>query len=121
MIKTLLFTGATCLSFSAPAFAGFYLNGEFNQTNVGQEWNGNAIDLHVGYENKVGEKGNFYIQGGPYLDNPKGSDSTTKASGKIGGGYELAKNTNVYGEFSVVTNDTTDNTWGSKIGVKYNF
>jgi|TARA_R100000149_G_C5852257_1_gene120602 hypothetical protein len=121
MIKTFLFSSAACLSFSAPAFAGFYVNGEFNQTNVGKEWNGNGIDLHIGYENTIGEKGNFYIQGGPYLENAKDSDSETRASGKIGGGYDIAKNTNVYGEFSVVTKDTTDNNWGTKLGVKYNF
>ena len=121
MIKTFLFSSAACLSFSAPAFAGFYVNGEFNQTNVGKEWNGNGIDLHVGYENTIGEKGNFYIQGGPYLENAKDSDSETGASGKISGGYNIAKNTNVYGEFSVVTKDTTDNNWGTKLGVKYNF
>ena len=121
MIKKILLAGATCASCSAPAFAGFFVNGEFNQTNVGKEWNGNGIDLHLGYEGTVGEKGSFYVQGGPYLDNPKGSDSETRASGKIGGGYDIAKNTNVYGEFSVVTKDTTDNNWGTKLGVKYNF
>ncbi len=121
MINKFLMAGLACCSFSAPAFAGFYLNGEFNQTNTGSEWNGNGVDLHVGYENSVGEKGSFYIQGGPYLSNPKDADSETKGSGKIGGGYEIADSTNVYGEFSVVTNDTTDNTWGTKLGVKYNF
>mgnify|MGYP003155229923 FL=1 len=121
MFNKLLMAGAACCTLSTPAFAGFYLNGEFNQTNVGSEWNGNGVDLHVGYEGSVGEKGSFYVQGGPYLSNPKDADSETKGSGKIGGGYEIADSTNVYGEFSVVTNDTTDNTWGTKLGVKYNF
>ena len=121
MIKKLLMVGAACCTLSAPAFAGFYLNGEFNQTNVGSEWNGNGIDLHVGYEDSVGEKGSYYLQGGPYIDNAKDVDAETRFSAKVGGGYDFRPNTNVYGEVSVVTNDTTDNTWGTKLGIKYNF
>ena len=121
MIKKLLMAGAACCTLSTPAFAGFYLNGEFNQTNVGSEWNGNGIDLHVGYEDSVGEKGSYYLQGGPYIDNAKDVDSETRFSAKVGGGYDFRPNTNVYGELSLVTNDTTDNTWGTKLGIKYNF
>tara|TARA_B100000214_G_scaffold228843_1_gene166775 strand:+ start:1390 stop:1755 length:366 start_codon:yes stop_codon:yes gene_type:complete len=121
MFNKLLLASAACCTLSTPAFAGLYLNGEFNQQSQGKEWNGNAIDLHIGYEGTFGEKGSFYIQGGPFLDNPKNGDSETRGSGKVGAGYELAENTNVYGELSVVTNDTTDNNWGTKLGVKYNF
>ena len=64
MLKKVLTLSAASVALSVPAYAGFYLNPEFNQTNVGSEWGGNAIDLHIGYENTVGENGSFYLQGG---------------------------------------------------------
>tara|TARA_R100000353_G_scaffold19814_1_gene18151 strand:+ start:303 stop:662 length:360 start_codon:yes stop_codon:yes gene_type:complete len=110
-------TAATALA--VPAHAGFYLNGEFNQSHVGSDWNGSGIDLHVGYENTIGEKGSFYLQGGPYLSNPKGADGETNISAKIGGGYDVTERLNAYTELSVITDDT--NTWGSKAGLKFTF
>ena len=119
MFKTLLIAAGTLGTLTAPVSAGFYLNGEFNQSHVGSDWNGSGIDLHVGYENTVGEKGSFYIQGGPYLSNPKGADNETNISAKVGGGYDVTEKLNAYTEVSVITDDT--NTWGSKLGLKYSF
>ena len=119
MLKKVLTLSAASVALSVPAYAGFYLNPEFNQTNVGSEWGGNAIDLHIGYENTVGENGSFYLQGGPSFINPSVGDSETKVSAKIGGGYNLSDNLNAYGEFAIVTGDKT--TKGTKVGLKYSF
>jgi len=118
MLKKVLTLSAASVALSVPAYAGFYLNPEFNQTNVGSEWGGNTIDLHIGYENTVGENGSFYLQGGPSFINGTG-DSDTKLSGKVGGGYDLSDKLNAYGEFAVVTDDV--NTYGTKVGLKFLF
>jgi len=118
MFKKVL-TIAAASALSTPAFASFYGNAEFNQTNNGSEWGGNGIDLHVGYEGTVGEKASFYLQGGPYVSNPSVGKAKTNFSGKLGGGYDITEKLNGYGEFSLVT-DTT-NTYGTKVGLKYKF
>ncbi len=118
MIKKVL-TIVAASALTTPAFAGFYGNAEFNQTNNGSEWGGNGIDLHVGYEGTVGEKASFYLQGGPYVSNPSVGKAKTNFSGKLGGGYDITEKLNGYGEFSLVT-DTT-NTYGTKVGLKYKF
>ena len=118
MLKKVLTLSAASVALSVPAYAGFYLNPEFNQTNVGSEWGGNAIDLHIGYENSVGENGSFYLQGGPSFINGT-VDSDTRLSAKAGGGYDLSDKLNAYGEFAVVTDDV--NTYGTKLGLKYSF
>jgi len=118
MLKKVL-TIAAASALSTPAFASFYGNAEFNQTNNGSEWGGNGIDLHVGYEGTVGEKTSFYIQGGPYLSNPKVGKSKTNFSGKLGGNYKITEKLKGYGEFSLVTD--TINTYGSKVGFKFTF
>tara|TARA_R100000458_G_C8156803_1_gene162456 strand:- start:204 stop:563 length:360 start_codon:yes stop_codon:yes gene_type:complete len=119
MLKTFLIAAGTLSTLATPVSAGFYVNGEFNQSHVGSDWNGGGIDLHLGYENTIGEKGSYYLQGGPYFSNPKGAEDETKISGKIGGGYDVTEKLNAYTEVSVVTDDT--NTWGSKLGLKYSF
>ena len=119
MLKKVLTLSAASVALSVPAYAGFYLNPEFNQVNVGSEWGGNSIDLHIGYENTVGEYGSFYLQGGPSFINPAVGDSDTKVSAKIGGGYDLSDKLNAYGEFAIVTGDKT--TKGTKVGLKYSF
>ena len=119
MLKKVLTLSAASVALSVPAYSQWYLNPEFNQTNVGSEWGGNAIDLHIGYENTVGEHGSFYLQGGPSFINPSVGDSDTKLSGKVGGGYDLSDKLNAYGEFAVVTDDV--NTYGTKLGLKYSF
>ena len=119
MLKKVLTLSAASVALSVPAYAGFYLNPEFNQTNVGSDWGGNTIDLHIGYENTVGENGSFYLQGGPSFINPSVGDSDTKLSGKVGGGYDLSDKLNAYGEFSILTGDKT--TKGIKGGLKFVF
>ena len=119
MLKKVLTLSAASVALSVPAYAGFYLNPEFNQVNVGSEWAGNSIDLHIGYENTVGENGSFYLQGGPSFINPSVGDSDTKVSAKIGGDYNLSDKLNAYGEFAILTGDKT--TKGTKVGLKYSF
>ena len=116
MLKTLLAVAAA--SAISPAFAGFYVNVENNGSYTGEDYNGSGTDLHLGYEGSNGSA-SYYVQGGALFSNPDNSDSETNFSGKIGGSISAAEKIDVYGEFSVVTNDT--NSYGSKLGLKYRF
>ena len=117
MLKKVLAVAAAS-ALSTPAFAGFYLNAEVNSEFSGQDYTGSATDLHLGYEGSNGSA-SYYVQGGALLSNPDNSDSETNFSGKVGGSISAAEKIDVYGEFSVVTNDT--NSYGSKLGLKYKF
>ena len=116
MFKKLLAVAAA--SAISPAFAGFYLSVENNGSYTGKNFTGSGTDLHLGYENG-NAFGSYYIQGGAYLNNPDNADSETNFSGKVGGSVIASKNIDVYGEFSVVTDDT--NSYGTKLGLKYKF
>ena len=114
--KVLTIVAASALS--TPAFAGFYLNVENNGSYTGKDYNGSGTDLHLGYEGGNGT-GSYYLQGGAFLSNPDGGDSSTNFSGKVGGSVAATDKVDVYGEFSIVTNDT--NSYGTKLGLKYKF
>jgi len=117
MLKKLLAVAAVS-AVSTPAFAGFYVNVENNGSYTGEDYNGSGTDLHLGYEGSNGSA-SYYVQGGALLSHPQGSESETNFSGKIGGSISAAEKIDVYGEFSIVTNDT--NSYGTKLGLKYTF
>ena len=116
MLKKVLAVAAA--SAISPAFAGFYVNVENNGSYTGEDYNGSGTDLHLGYEGSNGSA-SYYAQGGALLSHPQGSESETNFSGKIGGSISAAEKIDVYGEFSIVTNDT--NSYGTKLGLKYTF
>ena len=119
MLKKVLAVAAVS-AVSTPAFAGFYLNAEVNSGFSGQDYTGSGTDLHLGYEGSTGNgNASYYVQGGALLSNPDNSDSETNFSGKVGGSISAAEKIDVYGEFSVVTNDV--NSYGTKLGLKYKF
>ena len=113
MLKKLLAVAAA--SAISPAFAGFYVNVENNGSYTGKDYNGSGTDLHLGYEGGNGTA-SYYLQGGAFLSNPDGGDSSTNFSGKVGGSVAASERVDTYGEFSIVT-DTT-NAYGTKLGIK---
>jgi hypothetical protein len=125
MIKS-VFTATAALSVSAgAAFAGPYVNIESNSGYTGTDFDGSVLETHVGYENALGENGSWYVQGGPALQFPDGSDTSTELSGKVGASFDVTENTNIYGEISAATNNEIDLdeavNVGVKAGVKYSF
>ena len=114
MLKKVL-TIAAASALSTPAFAGFYVNVENNGSYTGRDYNGSGTDLHLGYEGGNGSA-SYYLQGGAFLSNPDGGESSTNFSGKVGGSVAASERVDVYGEFSIVT-DTT-NAYGTKLGIK---
>ena len=117
MLKKLL--AVVAASAISPCFAGFYVNVENNASYTGDDFTGSGTDLHLGYEGSNDSGASFYVQGGALLSNPDGADSETNFSGKVGGSISAAEKIDVYGEFSVVTDDT--NSYGTKLGLKYKF
>jgi len=113
MLKKLLAVAAA--SAISPAFAGFYVNVENNGSYTGEDYNGSGTDLHLGYEGSNGSA-SYYLQGGALFSNPDNSDSETNFSGKVGGSISASEKIDVYGEFSVVTDDV--NSYGTKLGLK---
>ena len=119
MKKILL--AATATLFSTPAFAGVYLNSEVNNGYTGSDYGGRTVDLHVGYEGSV-SKLDYYVQGGPALTAVADVDGTnTEFSGKLGGTFNVSEKLGVYGELSGISKKDADNSYGSKLGIKYTF
>ena len=113
MLKKLLAVAAA--SAISPAFAGFYVNVENNAAFLGKDYIGSGTDLHLGYEGG-NDSASYYLQGGAFLSNPDGGDSSTNFSGKVGGSVAASERVDIYGEFSIVTDST--NAYGTKLGIK---
>ena len=114
-MKSIIASGLLLGMAHGAAIAGPYANVEANSGFYGSDYGGTATDVHVGYEGE-----NWYIQGGPALLAPDGEDGDVELSGKVGGNYPVSEALSVYGEFSFLTGDD-DNSYGTKIGAKYNF
>ena len=122
MIKSALAAVAALPLVSTAAFAGPYVNVEANSGFVGSDYAGTITDIHVGYEDSVGESASFYVQAGPAVVSIDGAESNeTEFSGKTGIGVDVSKSINVYGEISFLTNGEEDNNYGTKAGVKWKF
>ena len=119
-MKTIALALAASTIASAPAMAGVYVNVESNASYTGNDYTSRTTDLHVGYEGEVGDLG-YYIQGGPALVNGDAVDGSTDFSGKLGGSVAASEKLDVYGEVSFITDETADNSYGTKIGAKYSF
>jgi len=117
MLKKVL-TIAAASALSTPAFAGFYVNVENNAAFLGKDYIGSGTDAHLGYEGGNGTA-SYYLQGGAFLSNPDGGESSTNFSGKVGGSVAATDKIDVYGEFAIVTDST--NSYGTKLGLKYKF
>ena len=109
---------------AGPAFAGVYVNVENNAGFTGADYTGAVTDFHVGYEGG-NDTFDWYVQGGPAVVTVDGADeSDNRISGKVGANVAATKKLDFYGEVSVLTADSDtddDNTWGTKVGAKYNF
>ena len=115
---------ASTTALATPASAGVYANVESNGARVGSEYTGSVTDVHVGFEKVADNGSSFYIQGGPAVVAEQEEDSDWRLSGKVGGNFQATDSLGVYGEASLLTADQDtddDNSWGTKIGVKYSF
>ena len=105
---------------STPAMAGPYVNVESYASYTGSDYTSRATDLHIGYENNLGDLA-YYVQGGKTINAANGVDSESNFSGKLGGSISATDKLGVYGEVSFAQVEDADNTYGTKIGGKYSF
>ena len=118
-MKKLALVLATTLV-STPAMAGPYVNVESNANYTGSDFTSRATDLHVGYENSIGDLA-YYIQGGKTINAVDGVDSESNFSGKLGGNISATDKLGVYGEVSFAQVEDADNNYSTKLGAKYSF
>lgn len=103
---------------ASPVLAGPYVNVENNAGFTGSNFGGHVTDFHVGYESST-DFGGYYIQAGPSIFAPDGGEEETKLTGKVGGSIQATERVSVYGELSAAFDEV--NSYGTKVGVKYNF
>ena len=118
MKKITLAVAATL--FSSPVLAGPYVNVESNASYTGSDYKSRATDLHIGYENNLGDLA-YYIQGGKTINAADGVDSESNFSGKLGGNISATDKLGVYGEVSFSQVEDADNDYSTKLGAKYSF
>ena len=123
--STIAAIAASPFLLAGAAFAGPYVNVESNISYPDGDYSGATTDLHIGYEGALGEKADFYVQGGPTFVAVDGTDgSEGELSGKVGVSVAATDSVGVYGELSGVTaeanNDDVVN-WGAKLGAKFVF
>ena len=125
--STIAAVAASPFLLAGAAFAGPYVNVESNISYPDGDYSGATTDLHVGYEGALGEKADFYVQGGPSFVAKDGTDgSEAEFSGKVGVSVAATDTLGVYGEISGASNGEDsdgDNIidWGAKIGAKFTF
>ena len=124
--STIAAIAASPFLFAGAAFAGPYVNVESNISYPDGDYSGASTDLHIGYEGALGEKADFYVQGGPSFVAVDGTDgSEGELSGKVGVNVAATESIGVYGEISGVTAEDSSNedivNWGAKAGVKFVF
>ena len=112
---------ASVFTSAGTAIAGPYVNVESNASYTGSDYNNATTDFHVGYEGGTDTFG-YYVQGGPAIVAVDNEDNDTQLSGKAGASVAATENLDFYGEISVLTTEgDADNSWGTKLGAKYNF
>ena len=95
MKKIIALTAASLCS--TPVLAGPYVNVETNANYTGSDYESRSTDLHLGYENNLGDLA-YYIQGGKTINAADGTDSESNFSGKLGGSVSATDKLGVYGE-----------------------
>ena len=105
---------------STPAMAGPYVNVETNANYTGSDYESRSTDLHVGYENNIGDLA-YYVQGGKTINATDGVDAESNFSGKLGASVSATDKLGLYGEVSFAQVEDADNTYGTKLGAKFNF
>tara|TARA_B100000579_G_scaffold461_1_gene358 strand:+ start:122 stop:508 length:387 start_codon:yes stop_codon:yes gene_type:complete len=124
--STIAAIAASPFLLAGAAFAGPYVNVESNITYPDGDYSGATTDLHIGFEGSLGEKADYYVQGGPTFIAVDGTDgSEGEFSGKVGVNVAATDSVGIYGELSGVSDEDSSGddivNWGAKAGVKFVF
>ena len=118
-MKSIIAAGILLGMSHGAAIAGPYANVESNSSYFGSSYLGSVIEAHGGYETYFGEDGTIYFQAGPALVAPEKGNDNIELSGKVGVGYDVTDQLNVYGEYAFITGDELGS--NVKAGLKYKF
>ena len=124
--STIAAVAASPFLLAGAAFAGPYVNVESNISYPDGDYSGATTDLHIGFEGALGEKADYYVQGGPSFIAVDGTDgSEGEFSGKVGVNVAATESIGVYGELSGISDEDSAGddivNFGGKLGVKYVF
>ena len=124
--STIAAIAASPFLLAGAAFAGPYVNVESNISYPDGDYSGATTDLHIGFEGSLGEKADYYVQGGPTFIAVDGTDgSEGEFSGKVGVNVAATDSVGIYGELSGVSDEDSSGddivNWGAKAGVKFVF
>ena len=124
--STIAAVAASPFLLAGAAFAGPYVNVESNISYPDGDYSGATTDLHIGFEGALGEKADYYVQGGPSFIAVDGTDgSEGEFSGKVGVNVAATESIGVYGELSGISDEDASGddivNWGAKAGVKFVF
>ena len=114
--STIAAVAASPFLLAGAAFAGPYVNVETVSSYSGDDYTGLSTEFQIGYEGE-----NWYVSGGPIVDSTDNGESSTDFIGYVGGSLDLTESIGAYGEVSLLTDETADNTYGVKVGAKYTF
>ena len=114
--STIAAVAASPFLLAGATFAGPYVNVETVSSYSGDDYTGLSTEFQIGYEGE-----NWYVSGGPIVDSPDNGESSTDFIGYVGGSLDLTESIGAYGEVSLLTDETADNTYGVKVGAKYTF
>ena len=118
-MKSIIAAGLLLGCAHGAAVAGPYANVESNTSYFGNDYLGSVTEAHAGYEGEVGESGSWYVQAGPAFVSVDGEDLETEFSGKVGAGYDISEDVEVYAEYSWISGDELGSS--VKTGVTYRF
>ena len=114
--STIAAVAASPFLLAGAAFAGPYVNVETVSSYTGDDYTGLSTEFQIGYEGE-----SWYVSGGPVVTSPDNGESSTDFIGYVGGSLDLTESIGAYGEVSLLTDETADNTYGVKVGAKYTF
>ena len=118
-MKSIIAAGLLLGCAHGAAVAGPYANVETNTSYFGEDYLGAVTEAHAGYEGELGENGSWYVQAGPAFVSVDGEDLETEFSGKVGAGYDVSEDINVYAEYSWIGGEELGSS--VKTGVTYRF
>ena len=119
--STIAAVAASPFLLAGAAFAGPYVNLEANGSYPDGDYTSGNLEAQIGYEGGEGKFG-YYVSVGPTVAHTESTDDygDVEFAGYLGGTYQVADNTGIYGEVYGATADD-DIDFSGKVGVKFTF
>ena len=119
--STIAAVAASPFLLAGAAFAGPYVNLEANGSYPDGDYTSGNLEAQIGYEGGA-DKFGYYVSVGPTVGHTESADDfgDVEIAGYLGGTYQVADSTGIYGELYGATADD-DIDFEGKVGVKFTF